>query len=173
MADWYRRNSEQQKLASKLDYEANKAARLDAMAVYRAANRDAIKTQISAYRKTGAGFAKKAAYDREYRAKHPEVVAAASRRYRLKNPEKISALVQRRRADRLRAVNLQDMEFLALVSVEAQALARIRAKITGVPWEVDHVVPLRGRLSSGLHNPFNLQVIPRSVNRRKSNKLGI
>jgi len=37
--------------------------------------------------------------------------------------------------------------------------------------EVDHIVPLRGHLVSGLHTISNLQYITKSENRRKGNRL--
>lgn len=41
---------------------------------------------------------------------------------------------------------------------------------TGRPYEVDHVIPLCGKLVSGLHVPWNLQVLLRDDNRKKGNK---
>lgn len=52
---------------------------------------------------------------------------------------------------------------------EIYELARLRTELTGVPWEVDHVIPLTHHLVSGLHVEQNLRVIPRSVNRAKKN----
>jgi hypothetical protein len=55
---------------------------------------------------------------------------------------------------------------------EAYALADLRTKLFGFPWEVDHKIPLQGKLVSGLHTPYNLQVIPKTENRSKGNSFG-
>jgi 5-methylcytosine-specific restriction endonuclease McrA len=54
---------------------------------------------------------------------------------------------------------------------ETHELALRRTKITGVEWEVDHILPISGETVSGLHVPWNLQVVTRAKNRAKSNKL--
>jgi 5-methylcytosine-specific restriction endonuclease McrA len=41
---------------------------------------------------------------------------------------------------------------------------------SGLPHEVDHVIPLQGERVSGLHVETNLRVVPSSVNRAKSNR---
>jgi hypothetical protein len=50
-----------------------------------------------------------------------------------------------------------------------QAAADVSAG-TGVPHEVDHIIPLQGRNVSGLHHQDNLLVVPTSTNRTKGNR---
>jgi len=78
--------------------------------------------------------------------------------------------VQKRRAKKLNANRPFCPELLDLVVVEANRLSKIRRKIFGVPFDVDHVVPLVSDIVCGLHNEFNLRVIPASTNRSKGNR---
>jgi hypothetical protein len=59
---------------------------------------------------------------------------------------------------------LSPLEFWVLQ--EAVALARLRERLVGGQWHVDHVVPVS---KGGNSRPDNLQVVPAAWNRRKSN----
>lgn len=58
--------------------------------------------------------------------------------------------------------------------VEIQAVyqkAKAITQATGIPHEVDHIVPITHEAVCGLNAPINLQVIPASENRRKANSI--
>lgn len=73
----------------------------------------------------------------------------------------------RQRALRLRRLaKWADRKKIADIYREANRITRR----TGVPHEVDHIIPLQGKSVSGLHVETNLRVIPRSENIKKSNR---
>lgn len=49
-------------------------------------------------------------------------------------------------------------------------LRDLMTKRTGIRHEIDHVIPLQAKQVSGLHVPWNLQIIPASENHKKQNK---
>lgn len=52
---------------------------------------------------------------------------------------------------------------------QAYELAELRTRLFGTAWHVDHIIPLQGKLVSGLHVPTNLRVIPGIENCKKNN----
>lgn len=44
---------------------------------------------------------------------------------------------------------------------------------TGIPHEVDHIIPLTNKIVCGLHNEFNLRITSRQENRAKRNKFTV
>lgn len=73
-----------------------------------------------------------------------------------------------RRCTRAKQARFTD-ELTQLVVSEAHNLRKLRNKLTRIEWHVDHLVPLRGKLVSGLHIWSNLAVIPKVNNLRKGN----
>ena len=62
-------------------------------------------------------------------------------------------------------LTIEDMEHVKQIYITAQELT----ELTGIPFHVDHIIPLRGEIVSGLHIPSNLQILPFYENLSKSN----
>lgn len=111
------------------------------------------------------------AIEKSWRERNPDRVAAhnskAGKKWATNNKARRLASVRARQlAKRLRTPAWADKDAILRFYEEAARLTRE----TGIPHEVDHIVPLQGDLVSGLHVPENLQVIPRSLNRSKQNR---
>jgi hypothetical protein len=103
---------------------------------------------------------------REWAEKNSERIAARSREWERNNKSRRNHLTRKRQtAKQQRTPAWADPAKIASFYSEAQRLE----SITGIPFEVDHIIPLRGKLVSGLHTESNLQLLPRQLNRRKSN----
>lgn len=106
-----------------------------------------------------------------WRAEDPERAKLADATWRAKNPDKCRAKKAARRAAKMQAVPKWASELDQLAAVEAADLCKRREAVTGVPWHVDHIVPLRSKLVCGLHVAANFAVIPASINNRKGNRV--
>ena len=100
---------------------------------------------------------------------NPEKVKAKALRYIRKHPDAYTARAVASIAKRAKRVPQWLTPDDRWMMQEAYNLAKLRTKMFGFVWEVDHIIPLRGELVSGLHVPTNLQVIPKAENRSKRN----
>lgn len=105
-------------------------------------------------------------YSRAYYAAHKEEY----RQYRIDNREKINFWSLKRHAAKLQRTPkwLTEEDLRRIEEIHAEAV-RI-TEVSGIRHEVDHILPMQGRLVSGLHVPGNLRVIPKKDNAAKSNR---
>lgn len=89
--------------------------------------------------------------------------------WRKSNPDKHNSAQAKRRARKLSATphwlsseQQKEIDFLYW-------LARDLRATSGEKYEVDHIIPLKSPVICGLHVPWNLQILPESVNRVKQN----
>lgn len=117
---------------------------------------------------------------RVWRAKHPDKVAAANKKYyhhqvnwRKKHPEVYAFHSAKRRAAQLQATPpwvLNDPEHLKQIA-DLYQHAKMMQEFKCQYFHVDHIEPLKGKTSCGLHVVWNLAIIPAEENIKKNNKL--
>ncbi|CAB4154697.1 hypothetical protein UFOVP654_23 [uncultured Caudovirales phage] len=131
---------------------------------------------------------KKLAVDAAYRAANKAQCRATIEVWSKRNPEKVKAYakktkalnsgrvlahtVKRRLAKIKRTPSWLSNDDHWMIG-QAYELAALRTKTFGFSWHVDHILPLQGKTVSGLHTPYNLQVIPGADNVRKSNSFEV
>lgn len=107
----------------------------------------------------------------EHTAKNKERFSEYQKQWVKNNPGKANARTARRRAARRKAMpkwlTPEHHKQILILYDEASRLT----KETGIPHEVDHIIPLQGKEVKGLHVPWNLRVITASENRHKSRKI--
>ena len=108
-------------------------------------------------------------YQRKWRQENAEKKKESNRKWYQENLEKVNAKTAKRRAYKLQRTPHWLTEDEHWLMREAYSLAKLRDKVTGFKWHVDHIIPLQGETVSGLHIPENLQVIPGLENHSKKN----
>lgn len=102
-----------------------------------------------------------------WRKANPEKARANSRKWFKANPGKANA----KTAKRFAAKRQRTPKWLTKDHYHQITNIYIEASRLGMT--VDHIVPLRGKIVSGLHVPWNLQILSASENYRKGNSYGV
>ena len=120
-----------------------------------------------------------------YRAANRQKCHAASKAWEKSNPEKVKAWRIKYNAENAGYLQDKDVRYklgkknrtpawmtksdLLHIKCKYQVAAMYnRERICR--WDVDHIIPLRGKTVSGLHVPSNIRVIPSLFNKQKANK---
>ena len=81
-------------------------------------------------------------------------------------PTSYHAARTNKRRERLGSTKLSSIEKMMIVNIYEDA--RHMSQLTGIPHEVDHIIPIS---KGGPHHPSNLKVIPRDENRSKGARI--
>jgi len=156
-------------------YQNNKETDNERSKRFRKLNPDYCKTYNDAYYQMNAEQIKKNVkrYQQENKDRLRDRCRATRKAYRKSTHGKAirNAACAKRRATKLNATPSWLTQEQKQDIKDYYKLAAIYTEATGFAWHVDHVYPLQGETSCGLHVPWNLQVIPASINLTKGNKL--
>ena len=150
-------------------YYAKNKERLQAkQREWAAANKDSIAERKRMQRSGNVTVAEK---KRAWQQANVLKVAEYNKKWKQANRDRHNALGMKRHAAKMnRTPPWLTKEHFTEIK-EFYIVAKLMTERTGIPYEVDHIVPLQGETVSGLHVPWNLQVIKRSSNRAKRNHL--
>jgi hypothetical protein len=99
---------------------------------------------------------------------HPDRRRKMNDRWRRENPGKATSIIAKRRAFKKKALAIwANTDAIKKIYDKAKYLS----KTTGIPHEVDHIYPLQSKYMCGLHVENNLQILTKSENSSKNNRI--
>lgn len=106
---------------------------------------------------------------KEYKKNNPEVAKKSRQKWRRNNLDKDAARSANRRASKKQRTPKW------LTEGQKNRIKQYYTAAQDLRWEdemhVDHIIPLNGKTVSGLHVPWNLQLLPALENMSKGNRL--
>jgi 5-methylcytosine-specific restriction endonuclease McrA len=110
-------------------------------------------------------------HSKKWYKENKELRKISMAKWQKENAYKCCAIEAKRRAAQmtrtpswLKQEDSKEIESFYAIAKELQWLSEDKL-------EVDHIVPLQGKNVSGLHVPWNLQILPKSMNCSKNNRL--
>lgn len=170
---WRARNPDKVKASLARQYAKDREKILEGQKRYRERNSEAVAAGRSRW--LAANLEMVNARRRRYHKDKPEKAAAYQRRYNQANREKVSAYIERWHAAnpgkmayygaKRRAATMQATPSWA----EPELIELVYAEAAHRGMQVDHIIPLQGRNVCGLHIHYNMQLLTKRENGRKSN----
>jgi hypothetical protein len=153
--------------ANKEKRKAYREANAEKIKAYREANKEKHKTYVKTWYKKNKEEV--IARSIAWRKSNIEAGRINNKRYKDRYPEKRRAQRVKDKAGKINRTPkwLTKKDIKAMENIYAKSARKTLE--TGILHHVDHIIPLRGKLVSGLHVPSNLQVIPAKENLVKNN----
>ncbi len=108
-------------------------------------------------------------YNKNWQKQNPMRANKATAKWKKNNIAKINALNSKRYAAKLqRTPKWLTETHYQQIEIFYDAASQLTQEF-GIKMEVDHIVPLQGKNVSGLHVPWNLQILSKKLNSGKRN----
>lgn len=95
--------------------------------------------------------------------------AKVASEWQKRNKAYVNSITRKRQAAQLKRTPLWLTEKDHKVIEAKYAMSLWLSEVVGQQYHVDHIIPLQGKMVSGLHVPDNLRIIPAKENLKKNN----
>ncbi len=149
------------------EYQRNKQKYIDRANEWRQLNPDKYKERNKSYFSREDVKEASRARTKEWVVNNKEKKRESDKKWVSENRAIMTSYKAKRRAKEQMAtpawLTKAQLDAIKSVYIESERLSLE----TGIPHQVDHIVPLSGRIVSGLHVPWNLRAIPATENNRR------